>query len=300
MRALAWLVACLPYRSLALLGALIGAFVGSVLRVRRRHVQACLARAGFDEPGKLARRMYRSLGVGLFELLWLAGRPPAALDDLFVVDEVAGARVSELIARGEGIVIATAHTGNWDLCACAAARWFSRREGALELAVITKRLSWRALDRYWQGLRAARGVALVDARGALAKARRALAKGQAVAMMIDQAPERSAGVTRAVFLGAEALHDLAPALIAARARAPLALVLSHRLPDGRHKVELVDVIEPAELGKGKDAIVEATRRLASGLERFVRAHPEQWLWLHRRWKGATVGAKVRSGPEPAP
>jgi KDO2-lipid IV(A) lauroyltransferase len=247
--------------------------------------------------------MYGSLGAGLFELLWLAGRPPEALAARFTMDPACGDALLRGVARGRGVVVATAHTGNWDLTACAAAQWIEREAGGARLHVVTKRLSWRALDRYWQRLRAERGVVLADALGAAAYVRDALSAGDFTAMLIDQVPERGSGVSVAPFLGAPALHDLGPALLAARARVPLLLVLGHREPDGRHRLELAAEIDPEAL-RGKGAIERATATMASALEAFVRAHPTQWLWLHRRWKNVDArraSERRRSGPrETAP
>lgn len=290
MRAVAAMVACLPYRWLRPLGAALGAFVFTVVRVRRAHVIACVTRAGIDAPPRVAAAMYASLGAGLLELLWLAGRPPDALDAVAVFTPEADEAIARAAAGGRGVLIATAHTGNWDLAACATARWLGRAApavGALgpgrgPLHVVTKRLSWRALDRYWQHLRAARGVKLIDARGAVRRVQAALAAGEAVAMMVDQVPERRTGSCVAPFLGAPARHDLAPATLAARAGAPIVVAFGHRASDGRHVMDVYDVLPPQA---GPRAIADATARIALALERFVEQHPAQWLWLHRRWKG---------------
>jgi KDO2-lipid IV(A) lauroyltransferase len=274
------IVALLPYRWLSPLGALLGAFAGGLLRIRRAHVVASMARAGVERPERVASAMYASLGTGLLELLWLGGRPSESLSDRFVPDERGLGRVRRAASLGRGIVVATAHTGNWDWTACYAARLLGPQ---VPLHVVTKRLSWQALDRAWQRIRRERGVVLVDARGAVEHIRAALAQGGAVAMLVDQAPERASGVEVFPFLGAPARHDLAPVLMAARAGAPIVVAFGRRTRDGRHVLEVVDVIDPPEL-RGRRAIVSGAARIAASLERFILAHPESWLWMHRRWK----------------
>jgi Kdo2-lipid IVA lauroyltransferase/acyltransferase len=294
MRALAAAVARLPFRWLRALGAALGLLAGSALRIRRRHVEASLRRAGIPGASAVARGMYASLGTGIFELLWLTGRPPSALAGHVTVEPACADALRRASALGRGVVIATAHTGNWDLSACAAARWLADEGSGAQLHVVTKRLSWRALDRYWQRLRADRGVRIADAEGAAAHVRAALHAGDVTALMTDQVPERGSGVATLPFLGAPALHDLGPALLAARSRAPILVVFGHREPDGRHRLALARVIAPEEL-RGPGAVARATEAIAAALEDFVRAHPEQWLWLHRRWKnvGAASAAKRR-------
>ena len=296
MRAVAWAVARLPFPWLRGLGAALGFVAGSLLRIRRRHVEASMERAAVPHAAAMASGMYASLGAGLFELLWLAARPPDALAPWFTMDPACGEALLRAAARGRGVVVATAHTGNWDLSACAAAQWIAREAGGARLHVVTKRLSWRALDRYWQRLRAERGVSLADAHGAAAYVREALGAGDFTAMLIDQVPERGSGVAIFPFLGAPARSDLGPALLAARSRAVLLLVLGHREADGRHRLEIVAEIAPEEL-RSRGGIERATVKMAAALEGFVRAHPAQWLWLHRRWKnvGASTGPGSRTG-----
>ncbi len=289
MRALAAAVACVPFGWLRRLGSALGFLAGSVLRIRRRHVEASLRRAGIARCGAVARGMYASLGAGVFELLWLAGRPPGALSDHFTIDPACADALRRAAALGRGVVVATAHTGNWDLSACAAAQWIADEGSSARLHVVTKRLSWRALDRYWQRLRAERGVRIADADGAAAYVYSALHAGDFTALMTDQVPERVSGIATLPFLGAPALHDLGPALLAARSRAPLLVVFGHREPDGRHRLTLALGIAPEEL-RGRGAILLATGKIAAALEEFVRARPEQWLWLHRRWKNMSAAS----------
>jgi Kdo2-lipid IVA lauroyltransferase/acyltransferase len=233
-----------------------------------------MTRAGIAEASRTADAMYRSLGTGVFELLALALSPKKTI-------AVAGLSpaLTEVLGRDcrRGVVVATAHTGNWDLVACGLA-------ARVPLTVITKRLSVSWLNSCWQRLRAARGVRLVEAGAAARVARRALGQGEWVAALIDQAPERRRGVTSAAFLGARADVDLAPALLALRARCPLVVAFPRRTPDG-HEVELAGILEPPP-GAGRQWAEQAMLEATAWLEAFVRRHPDQWLWMHRRWKRA--------------
>lgn len=265
--------------------------VGDVLRVRRAPAETAIERAGFDAPGRVARGMYSRLARGLCELLSLALHPRRRASS-----QVDLGHAFRQIEPGRGAVIATAHTGNWDLAACAVAE--QRR-----LTVITKRLRIRWLDRLWQGLRRRHGVQIATVGKALDLGGAALRRGEWVAALIDQAPERARGVVRVPFLGEDADVDLAPALLALRARVPLVIAFARRLDEGRHTVDVEAVIEPpahARRAWAEEAMIEATE----ALERFVRAHPAQWLWMHRRWKkvdGAVLRTRsrgIRSGAWP--
>ena len=231
-----------------------------------------MRRAGLEGVPAAARRMYASLGTALFEFLWMAGRRASPVFAVRLTD-----RARAVLESRRGIVIATAHTGNWDLVACAAA------QGHLPLTVVTKRLRVGWLDRLWQTERAARGIELLDGEDVFGRATRSIARGRGVAVLIDQAPERSSAVTEARFLGEKARCDMMAALLAARTGATLILALGRRQADGVHLVDVPLVLDPPARATRAWA-EQATRAANAELERFVRGDPSQWLWLHRRWK----------------
>jgi KDO2-lipid IV(A) lauroyltransferase len=221
--------------------------------------------------------MYGALARGLLDFLGVIFGPAARCRLVALPHET----ISEIRSRGRGAVIATAHTGSWDLAACAMAR-------AVPLNVVTKRLHVRVLDAVWQGVRRRRGVKLLGVGEVGNEALGALRRGELVAMLIDQAPERSRAVTRVRFLGGEAWVDLAPALIAMRARAPFVIAFPVRRAGGSHAIEVSKIMDPPAIPSrswAAGAMEEATR----ALEDFVMAHPEQWLWMHRRWKPLPSG-----------
>jgi KDO2-lipid IV(A) lauroyltransferase len=251
------------------LAHVLAGLVGDVLRVRRAHVEASLVSAGVPDASRVARRMYYDLARGLIELIEMALGRSAVLSRV----SVAAPELDGL--RRRGFVVATAHTANWDLVACAFAQRFP-------VIVVTKHFRVRWLDRLWQSARARRGVRLVSEGSVMRRALPALQQGAALAMLIDQAPERTRGVLRAAFLGRPASVDLSPALLAQRARVPLVVAFPERCGDAL-SLRVTSIHEPPARASRSWAVrtmLEATREL----EDFVRERPEQWLWMHRRWK----------------
>jgi KDO2-lipid IV(A) lauroyltransferase len=279
LRGLARLVGLLPWQSLRVVGAALGWIAGSILRIRRGHVEASMRASGVARPAREARAMYRSLGVSAAEFLWIAGRGPEALAQVRV-DGASRVRLAGALAAGRGAIIAASHTGNWDLAACALAR-------EMKLLVVTKHLRAPSLDRFWQSTRARHGVLLVPARGALARARAVLATGGAVAMMIDQVPASGQHALRGEVLGRSAWLDRSPAAVAACTGAPLVVAASRRDARGDHHLSVLAVLEPPPRA-GRAWIDGATASASRALDDFVRAHPSQWLWLHRRWRDPLV------------
>lgn len=289
LRLLAALVGRLPWGALGTLGSILGWLAGSVLRIRRAHVEEAMRLAAVPDERVGARAMYRALGRSAVEFLWL-GRRKARIEAHASIHAESLGPWRDAVGRGRGVVIAASHTGNWDLAACAMAR-------EVDLLVVTKRLSVRSLDEFWQSTRAAHGVRLADAHGALEGARSVLRQGGAVAMMIDQVPQSTRHAMVVEFLGRPALADRAPATLAVAQGAPLVVGASRRDGAGHHTLHVLSVMMPPDRNK-RAWIDEATAAATLALDRFVRSHPDQWLWLHRRWKHLDQRPHVATLPPP--
>ena len=308
---LARAVALLTWSSLGHAGAVLGWLAGSVLRIRRGAVEAAMTRAAVNDPRAEASAMYRGLGEGVFELLWLAGvsakRRAEALGNHVRLDEDLEGALIAAAERGP-VILAASHTGNWELIAYGAAQVLAKH--GRRLAVVVKPQSVGVFHAFCMNLREACGLVLIEPRGALAAARRCLAAGDVIAMPIDQVPDRRRHGLEVPFLGAAALADRAPAALARATGATLLVVAASR--DGRlqrgHLLAELAAHAPHAPHAPPTAsawIENATRDATRALETFVSARPASWLWLHRRWRAplelrAPTGARTRmratSGP----
>jgi KDO2-lipid IV(A) lauroyltransferase len=276
------LVGCFAFEDLRVLGAALAWLAGGVLRIRRGQVEGAMGRA--LGPAAPADRMYASLATGVMELLWLAGGPRRDLSRVTAFEPGAEVRIREALAAGRGAVFAASHTGNWELAACALAE-------TVPLSVLVKRVSMGAFDRFMWGVRNRYGVGLLEGEGALRTARREVEKRRAVAVLIDQVPPREEHGDWLAFLGADALTDRAAAALAASTGAPLIVTAQRRREDGRHVLQVLRVMWPPTRGRGEWAR-EATRTATDELAAFVTRYPDQWLWMHRRWKQPSARADV--------
>jgi lauroyl/myristoyl acyltransferase len=236
------------------LGMILGFVAGSVLRIRRRHVDRSMDRI---DARASATAMYRALGIGVFELLWLASaskaRRDVVLDRYVTVDP---------LPEG-GAVLAASHTGNWELAAAVVAR-------TRPLFVVAKPFTSTWFDAFVARLRARLGIRTIEPRGATRVVTQALRSGALVAMPIDQVPERSSHASTTTFLGETVHVDRAPFVLARRANVNVHVCGAHR----HGRMHRVRVFERATDPASATAILDA----------FVRAHPDAWMWLHRRWK----------------
>jgi KDO2-lipid IV(A) lauroyltransferase len=112
---------------------------------------------------------------------------------------------------------------------------------------------------------------------------RSIKSGRVLGYVIDQnQPQRHAIFP--TFFGVPAATAATPAILALRSGAAVVFTLSYPLGDGRHRVVVEGPIDVPDTGDRDRDVLAFMQDLNDRLERYVRAHPEQWYWLHRRWK----------------
>ena len=270
----------LPEDAALALGRGLGTLAHGTVRRRRRIALANLRTAFGDdrdeaELQEICRAHFRHLGAVAAEFLRLPRLTPAALLERFTVSGLDQVRAAQ--AQDRGVVLVTAHIGNWEwLCAAQAAL-------GLKVAIVTRHAHVTAVDRFWQSIRATHGVEFLDDAGTLGGIMRRLRKGCTIGLAIDQHEGGTTGA-RVPFFGREAGTTKTPALLAARAGCPVLPAWSWRDAEGRHHATFGP---PLPLIKGRDldeTVDLTTRGYNTWLEGIIREHPKQWLWLHRRWK----------------
>ncbi len=180
-------------------------------------------------------------------------------------------------ARGKGVLFATAHLGNWELSA------FAHALLAEPLNIVVRPLDNPFIDSLVERRRTLSGNRLIDKTDAARSILRALRKGEAVGVLIDQNSSESEGVFVG-FFGIKACANLAFARIAAHSGA--AVVPGFALWDpqlARYTLRFFPEIEITGDSSSD------TQRLQTILENVIRQYPDQWLWIHRRWKTRPSG-----------
>jgi KDO2-lipid IV(A) lauroyltransferase len=264
-------------RLLFALGSLLATLAWS-LRIRRRVALENLALAFPALPAaerlRIARACYSALGRTLAEVAWVRGEDDEALARWVTFEGTGPVRAA--LAQGRGLVCAIGHFGNWELLGRAAAR------AGFRLTAITRALRGR-FNRWLLAARREGGLAELGERGVSRAALEVLRRGEVLAVVVDQnmRPRRGLFVD---FFGRPACTTPAAAVYALRAGAPLFAAFPVRQADGSHRVEVTGPFAPAPGLTGHAAVLDLTARLTAEVERQVRAHPEQWFWLHRRWK----------------
>jgi len=273
LRALVALSRPLPVSLLGKTGAALGWIWYRIVPIRRAVARRNVSRALELEASAaevVVTGMYRHLGRSALELL--------ALDRVARAARVSGlVHLTTALGEGRGVLLLSAHLGNWEVLVRAAAR------AERPVFVVTKRMTGRIAERIWRDLRRG-GAALLHERGTARSILRALDANGVVAFVLDQ-HEAGAGRCVVPFFGRPAATSTGLARLAVRSGAPILPIFTHRATDGVHEVEIgPPVILPAGAAAGEGAAACNTAHLVSIVESAVRRHPDQWLWIHRRWK----------------
>ncbi|MEO8035104.1 MAG: lysophospholipid acyltransferase family protein [Acidobacteriota bacterium] len=218
--------------------------------------------------------MFLHLGQSLFEIVWLPNMTPALRDQTTVIEGFEPLRA--LLEAGRGVIAFTGHCGNWEWLAYAVATF------GYPVSVLQRERGEGELNQFITGIRSTGGIRTID-RGSTATAReliQAIRRGGFLAFLIDQ--NIRAESARINFFGRPALTPIGPARLAIRTEAVVVSAFIER----RGRMQYIRILEPIECRRDDDPTV-LTTRLTADIEEQIRRVPEQWVWMHDRWKERT-------------
>lgn len=268
----------LSLRQKMALGGAVGWLLGSLVRYRRAEVmqtiQRCLPEKNPDEVKAIADGMYRHLGRFVVES---AGAE--SLDRRFVQDnvEIIGVDIARnLLKDGRGIIALTAHIGNFDLLGIICCLT------GIPLTSISKTLHPKSLDDYWIRTRERFGFKIIPTRHSFRSAVTSLKENQILAFLLDQNMKRNRGIF-VDFFGRKACTSPGLAQLSAYCGSPVVPIFITRTARGGHRVEVMPAIAPPR-DQATETLCQATQLYTRIIEDYIRRYPDQWIWLHRRWR----------------
>lgn len=240
------------------------------------HLAIAFPDASLEERRRLARACFRHLGTSLGECLHLAARPEAEAQRHIDVEGF-DAHVKARLEAGEAFVMVTGHCGNWELLASL------RRSHGLPVWALQRGLDDPILGAAILALREHLGATNLP-RGDRASSRamlRALRQGGAIVVLLDQDIDTES--VWVPFFDRLAHTPLAATRLARRRGLPVIPAFAERRDDGRHTLRFGS---PLPL---PDDDIEATAVMTRAIETQIRRCPEQWVWMHRRWRRRPPG-----------
>jgi KDO2-lipid IV(A) lauroyltransferase len=278
-RSLLLLARAVPRRALLVLGGLAGALGYWIDGRHRRIALDNLARVygpGLDghRARRIARRCWRHFGRITFDALSFPRLDAGAVGRLVHYEGLEHIRGA--YAKGKGVLLFSAHFGHWELTAL--------MQGflGLPLALVARPLDNPHLEPLLARLRGLSGNRVIHKRNAVREMLRALRRREGVAIVLDQDARRD-GVF-VPFLGRAASTTPTLALLAVRTGAAVVPTYSVPRRDGSYTIVYEPEVEIAATGDLDADVHRITAECTARIEGWIKAHPELWLWMHRRWK----------------
>ncbi len=284
-----YFLALLSPRAIGHLGKCLGALLGAVGfrgKVLNTNLELALSRElPADQRALLATKIYRHIGTLFIEIarnFTMSG--PQRLRELHV-SEADLARIRNTLAEGKGAVFITGHIANWELFATGMAAW------GFPVSIVAKRMNNAIAQTLIELQRIKTKIEIIYSGGALEQMEKHLKRGRAIGFMVDQNTTGTRGI-RANFFNVPAASIRGLAKLVRETGTAVVPICAFRLPDGRHEVRLLDplpYLKASHLPEGSPERLAReewlnTQQYQVALEQLIRLHPEQWMWIHRRWK----------------
>jgi KDO2-lipid IV(A) lauroyltransferase len=261
------------------LGRTIGSLAYLLDAPHRRIVRTNLQLAFPEWSGQRIRhtskRVFQNLGTTAVEIHQLSGYSQS--DVVERVRVVGADRWRQALDENRGLIIVSAHLGNWEFGMQFAACFMPTP--ALGVA---KKLRYQPLNDWVHRLRTRFGTNIIYKKGALPDMHRALRRGENVALLVDQS-RRKEGVD-VQFFGHRVPATPAAAFLGIRCKSPILPIFCIREASGQLVIRVDHPIKIKWSGDLRSDVQANTQLITTAVENMIRRYPEQWFWVHKRWK----------------
>jgi KDO2-lipid IV(A) lauroyltransferase len=262
------------------LGKYIGlAALGALPRDRRRaraHIRIAFPEYTKEEVRQLLRGYARHFGALLAEVAWLWGASPGGVEKICTIEGLE--HLEKALDAGRGAVLTTAHCGNWELLGARLS------VAGIPMTAAVRDVFDPRLDRIASRLRSRFGAVTYPRSPEVGvQLMKALTANRVNGLLIDQDIKDVPSVF-VPFFGKPAWTPSGAAAISIRKKCPTIPGLIHREPDGNHVLTIHPPLDHPTDGSLRDRVTELTAAATAVIEAHIRAWPEQWVWMHRRWR----------------
>jgi KDO2-lipid IV(A) lauroyltransferase len=250
-----------------------------IVGIRKKVVLKNLRIAFPDLPEKeiknIAFQNYYNFCITLIEILLLPKLKKSQIENLVSGDKLSV--IKEKFEIGKGLILLTAHFGNWELGAISVASQLH-----IPFKVLAKPQRNGYVSNWLNNMRGVLGNSVIQLGVSVREVYTALKEGNIVGVVGDQrGPKES---QRVKFFGQDTAVYSGTASIALKVGCPILMVMIVRQKDLSYRAEVIEIPTDDLTGEAEDKILIVNQRYMNILEKYVREYPEQWFWMHNIWK----------------
>jgi KDO2-lipid IV(A) lauroyltransferase len=284
-RAILKSVSLLPRSSALKAGQVVAALAQAALPHLRRHAEINL-RLAFPELDEAERKRikrgaFQNLGRLLGEISQFPWLNRDNISSIVIYEGLEN--YLDAVAEGRGVILLTGHIGAWELSVYAHSIY------GHPMSFLARRVDNPLVERLAENYRGRYGNRSIDKKGSVREVLKMLKSGGVVGILADLNASREEGVF-CDFFGVEACTTAGVATLALRTGAvvlPGYLIWDEKAQI--HRLHFEPPVETINTGNQKEDVIANTARYTKALESIIRRHPDQWLWIHRRWKTRPEG-----------
>jgi len=255
--------------------------LGRLRRVGMRNLELALPALSTAEHDRILRGVFRHLGWQLVEFCRMTRYTPENTRGWLRTEGLEHYLAAQ--ARGKGVLVLTGHLGAWELSS------FYHSLMGHPMGMVIRRLDNRRLDEFVNGIRCLHGNRVLHKDDFARDLLRAMRAGDTVGILMDTNMTPPQGVF-VNFFGVEACTASGLARVALKTGAAVLPGFALWEPgEGQYVLHFGPELDFARTGDAEADIVAATQQCNDALESWIRRYPDQWLWIHRRWKTRPKG-----------
>ncbi|MBA2378183.1 MAG: lysophospholipid acyltransferase family protein [Blastocatellia bacterium] len=254
-------------------------------RAASRNLEIAFSDLTEPERKRLAKGAFDNLGRMLGEISQFPKATPESISQIidFRFDPATLARYEELRLQGRGVIILSPHMGNWELLVFA---WAAAQE---PISYLARPLDNPLIEDLTVKLRTRFGNRPINKTNAVGNALSILRAGGILGILADVNAHPKEGVF-VPFFGVPACTSTGPALLAMRSNAVIIPVTAVWVEEeGRYVARHGSIIEPRNTGDRQADVAATTAEFTAEVEALIRQNPDQWMWVHKRWKTRPPG-----------
>ncbi len=258
-------------------GTLLYWTLGSRKRVARDNLRAAFQSTYTPQQyEQILLKMFQNFGRTFMEIAAMPSIDRAYLDRWVAVDPQSRERLDAQMALGKGIIFVTGHFGNWEMVSVTSALH------GLPLIILVRQQGWPRLNRLLTQYRESKGCQVVTKGFAIREMVQGLKEKQFIGILADQ--DGGPNGVLADYLGRISSTAAGPIALHLSSGAPVIPAFMVRQKGPFHQMMLEEPLVIPQQGTEQERLQAGIAAYLAVLEKYVRAYPEQWLWLHRRWK----------------